>query len=236
MDFIQTANKQVDKFGAGKHGFSAGNPSGGIQATYMSPDWCDDVQQELVNAIEGAGIAIDPASQTQLYQAMFAVASASALPVGAVFMVLGTSAPTGAFKINGATALRASYAALWSYAQATGNIEVDDATWLANYTAHGTNGKFSPGDGATTFRLPDVRGDFPRFWSDGSAVDSGRAIGSFQADDFKSHQHGIGEYAGLAGGGGGWTKVSSSTSYLSSAVGGTETRGRNTAFTACIKY
>lgn len=75
MDFIQTANKQVDKFGAGKHGFSAGNPSGGIPATNLSPEWCDNIQQELVNVIEGAGITINPASKTQLAQAIQAMIS-----------------------------------------------------------------------------------------------------------------------------------------------------------------
>lgn len=73
MDFIQTTNKQVDKFGAGKHGFSAGNPSGGIPATFLSAEWHDNVQQELVNVIEGAGIAINPASKTQLQQAIQAM-------------------------------------------------------------------------------------------------------------------------------------------------------------------
>lgn len=65
MDFIQTANKQVDKFGTGKHGFSAGNPAGGVPATFMSSAWCDNVQQEIVNLIEGAGTAINPAQQNQ---------------------------------------------------------------------------------------------------------------------------------------------------------------------------
>lgn len=73
MDFINSANKQVDKFGSGKHGFSAGNPSGGIPATYLTPAWCDNIQQEIVNVIEGAGIAINPGSQTQLYQAIQAI-------------------------------------------------------------------------------------------------------------------------------------------------------------------
>lgn len=73
MDFIQTANKQVDKFGSGKHGFNPGNPSGGVPATYLSPEWCDNVQQELVNVIEGVGIAINPASKTQLQQAIQAM-------------------------------------------------------------------------------------------------------------------------------------------------------------------
>lgn len=70
MDFIQTSNKQVDKFGPGKHGFSAGNPAGGVPATYFSPDWADAVQQELINIVEGAGVAPTAAVLTQVRQAI----------------------------------------------------------------------------------------------------------------------------------------------------------------------
>lgn len=70
MDFIQTSNKQLDKFGAGEHGFSGGNPSGGVSATFMSPEWCDDVQQELINVIKAAGIAPAAATRNQLLLAL----------------------------------------------------------------------------------------------------------------------------------------------------------------------
>lgn len=70
MDFIQTSNKQVDKFGPGKHGFSAGNPAGGVQATYFSPEWADGVQQELINIVEGAGVVPTAAVLTQVRQAI----------------------------------------------------------------------------------------------------------------------------------------------------------------------
>lgn len=70
MDFIQTSNKQVDKFGPGKHGFSAGNPAGGVLATYFSPDWADGVQQEIINAIEENGMAADGADLKQLAKAI----------------------------------------------------------------------------------------------------------------------------------------------------------------------
>lgn len=71
MDFIQTANKQVDKFGSGKHGFSAGNPTGGVLATLLSNLWCDGVQQELVNVIEaGGGVLGAGAGLSQLLTAL----------------------------------------------------------------------------------------------------------------------------------------------------------------------
>lgn len=70
MDFIQTANKQVDKFGVGKHGFSAGNPGGGVLATLLSNLWCDGVQQELISVIEAAGLVATGATLTQVRQAI----------------------------------------------------------------------------------------------------------------------------------------------------------------------
>lgn len=70
MDFIQTSNKQVDKFGPGKHGFSPGNPAGGVPATFFSPEWADGAQQEHINLIEAAGLVPSGASLAQVRQAV----------------------------------------------------------------------------------------------------------------------------------------------------------------------
>jgi hypothetical protein len=122
------------------------------------------------------------------------------VPVGAVGHFAMNSAPSGWLKANGAAVSRATYAAL--------------------FAAIGTT--FGVGDGATTFNLPDLRGEFLRGWDDGRGVDSGRAFGSAQGDDNKAHTHGgasgsSGDHAhGLeqyryssgnsgSGGGGGWT-------------------------------
>lgn len=70
MDFIQSSNKQVDKFGPGKHGFSAGNPAGGVLATFLTPDWCDDIQQELINLLDAGGIVPAAATRNQLLLAL----------------------------------------------------------------------------------------------------------------------------------------------------------------------
>ena len=70
MDFIQTSNKQVDKFGTGKHGFSAGNSGTGTLATMLSNVWCDDLQQEVISVVEGAGLVPTAGVRNQLYQAI----------------------------------------------------------------------------------------------------------------------------------------------------------------------
>jgi microcystin-dependent protein len=104
------------------------------------------------------------------------------VPVGATLFVIGNTVPRGYLKMNGALVSRTTYAALWAYAQtalAPGN---DTFTYP---------GLFGTGNGSTTFQLPDTRGWFPRFWSEGAYPDTDgvRALGSRQLDRVGYHQH-----------------------------------------------
>lgn len=106
---------------------------------------------------------------------------ASAFPVGGVVYVPSANPPTGFVRLNGVVLSRVTYAGLWGFAQASGNIAATDAAW--------TEGKFSPGDGSTTFRIPDQRGKFIRAWDNSRGVDASRLIGTSQTDEFQSHAH-----------------------------------------------
>lgn len=134
-----------------------------------------------------------------------------------------TSAPAGWLKCNGATVNRTTYAAL--------------------FAAIGTT--FGAGDGATTFALPDLRGEFVRGLDDGRGVDSARAIGSAQAHQYPSHAHTVPLMTPDGTGNGlsftaGTANATFDSNWASSAAGGTsnssETRPRNVAMLACIKY
>ena len=92
---------------------------------------------------------------------------AQATPPGAVMAFARNSAPDGWLKANGAAVSRSTYAAL--------------------FAAIGTT--FGSGNGSTTFNLPDLRGEFVRGWADNRSVDTGRAFGSAQADEFEEHNH-----------------------------------------------
>lgn len=127
-----------------------------------------------------------------------------------------TSAPTGYLKANGALVSRTTYAAL--------------------FAAIGTT--FGAGDGSTTFNLPDLRGEFIRGWDDGRGVDSGRAIGSAQSGEIQSHAHYVGEPSYPIPSSGGWSlrAAGGTATAISSYTGGAETRPRNVAMLACIKF
>ena len=106
------------------------------------------------------------------------------------------------------------------------------------------NAPFGDRDGSTTFGLPDARGEFLRGWDDGRGVDSGRAFGSAQADELKAHLHTAVEWraTGFDNTGGPYPVMADAAGAaglrqnLTENTGGTETRSRNLALLACIKY
>lgn len=184
MDCIQTENKAVDLFGADKHGFAPGDPDAGQIATIVSPAWCNGVQEEILNVIRAGGLVPDGADLSQMITVIQTLIGASGLKPGDIVMGSGTSVRAGTITANGALLSRAAYPALFAFAAAEGLVS--EAAWSAD-----SQGRYSVGDGATTFRIPDYRGMFLRAHDDGAGVDAGRAIGSRQASQNAGHAHGI---------------------------------------------
>lgn len=126
--------------------------------------------------------------------------------------------PSGWLECNGAAISRATYGTL--------------------FASIGTN--YGAGDGATTFNLPDLRGEFLRGADRGRGVDAGRAVGSAQADETRSHSHGIKHDAGTGGASYSYVVTAGRTAatgnYYTEIVGGGETRPRNVAVLTIIKY
>lgn len=184
--------------------------------------------------IAGEGGAPDNADTSLLYaaiQSAIAAGQSPGLPVGAITICPASVPFTGTLLTSGLELSRATYADLWVYAQASGNI-VTDAAWLA-----GQFGSFSTGDGATTFRIPDLhRGDFVRGLDLTGVNDVGRILGSWQSDMLKSHTHWM-RYALVTPGGSSSAAGSIGGAHDESlSTGGVETRPRNIAEMFCIKY
>lgn len=145
-------------------------------------------------------------------------------PPGLVAHFARSSAPTGWLKANGSAISRTAYADLFS--------------------AIGTT--FGAGDGFNTFNLPDLRGEFLRGWDDARGIDAGRSFGSSQDGMIQSHEHDAIVHVGgtltrsnqlqAAQIGGAGQGDESALGGVITATGGTETRPRNVALLACIKF
>ena len=139
------------------------------------------------------------------------------VPAGKVAYFAMSTAPAGYLKCNGAEISRTTYANL--------------------FAAIGTT--FGVGDESTTFNLPDLRGEFIRGFDDERGIDSGREFGSAQSDELKSHKHSIMWRVDLTSGGNKNAYNATAGSAADegiTATGGAETRPRNIALLACIKY
>jgi phage-related tail fiber protein len=151
--------------------------------------------------------------------------------VSQVAYFASSSAPTGWLKCNGAAVSRTTYAAL--------------------FVAIGTT--FGGGNGSTTFTLPDLRGEFIRGWDDARTVDNGRTFGSFQVDAFQGHRHSVNSSSDFWRNAPGFSYFPPGSSWWANPYGSitvneptdygygaprytNETRPRNLALLACIKY
>ncbi|WP_235896889.1 hypothetical protein [Yersinia thracica] len=70
MHRIDTPTAKVDKFGAGKNGFTRGNPQTGVPATALDDDYFDTVQEELAGIVEAASITLKKTDRAQVLAAL----------------------------------------------------------------------------------------------------------------------------------------------------------------------
>jgi len=70
MKRISTATRVLNKFGAGKDGFTDGDVIGGVPSTDLEAALFDNLQEEVANVVEGTGIVLNGGVLTQLRQAI----------------------------------------------------------------------------------------------------------------------------------------------------------------------
>lgn len=81
MHRIDTPTAQKDKFGAGKNGFTRGNPQTGTPATDLDDDYFDMLQEELAGVVEATGVNLDKSKHNQLLTALKALLLSRAHPL-----------------------------------------------------------------------------------------------------------------------------------------------------------
>ncbi|EOB9823373.1 hypothetical protein ACIZPI_003432 [Escherichia coli] len=82
MHRIDTKTAKKDKFGAGKNGFTRGNPQTGTPATDLDDDYFDMLQEELCSVVEASGASLEKGRHDQLLTALRALLLSRKNPFG----------------------------------------------------------------------------------------------------------------------------------------------------------
>lgn len=231
-------------------GIYAGNPSAGgiLFAIISGPGFVASFRQPgggslttaytvaLTGVPEGSiNIVIDPsgAAMAAFLAAHVALADPHpqySTPVGMTAHHYAQAAPDGWLELNGQLVNRADYPLLWDHVVANGAV-VTDAAWPS-----GNWGFFSSGNGTSTFRLPDGRGEHARAADRGRGVDLGRNLFSWQHDDFRAHSHAVATSGTDLSSAGFIADASPPNVNIAAtgATGGPETRPRNIALLWCV--
>lgn len=109
---------------------------------------------------------------------------------GDVRCFYGTIIPSGWINMDGSILDRKVYVSLWNFVNDQ-SLVISESEWNTNPLK---KGYYSAGDGSTTFRLPDLRGYFPRVQDPTGEVDPDgktRNIGGLQNDALQQHGHKI---------------------------------------------
>ncbi|HBD1566099.1 TPA: hypothetical protein KHV26_004132 [Escherichia coli] len=255
MHRIDTKTAQKDKFGAGKNGFTRGNPQTGTPATDLDDDYFDMLQEELCSVVEASGASLEKGRHDQLLTALRALLLSRKNPFGDIKsdgtvktalenLGLGAGAPPIGIPFFWPTSsMPNTVMPEWSDMVF---LKLNDATFSA--TTYPKLALVWPG-----LKLTDTRGEFIRVWDDGRGVDAGRSILTVQEGMIKRHEHHVWRRGDDA-----WINQSPNadsvgTKYLSvvhsatvipgsdidslyaAPTGGSETRPRNIAFNFLVR-
>ncbi|HEM8614752.1 TPA: tail fiber protein [Citrobacter amalonaticus] len=186
MHRIDTATAQKDKFGAGKNGFTRGNPQTGTPATDLDDDYFDMIQEELCRVVEESGEELDKGKHDQLLTALRALLLSRSNPFGDIASDGPEAIATALVNLRlGAGAPAIGIPFFWPLA-AMPNTVMDEWSDMVFLKPNGAS--FSAATYPklakvwTGLVIPDMRGEFPRIWDDGRGVDAGRALLSIQLD------------------------------------------------------
>jgi microcystin-dependent protein len=184
----------------------------------------------LMEVIKAAGLSAAQFNPDvpATYQKLLTALRKMGVPPGTVAPMARLTVPDGWLVANGQSILKASFPDLYS--------AIGDAFKL-------------PGDSATEFRVPELRGEFIRGMDAGRGVDINRVLGSPQAEQVGPHTHQLQVQGSnrdngdpgplvltgpdIGGDNNGLNQLHTSSRALASS--GTETRPRNVALLYMIK-
>jgi hypothetical protein len=128
---------------------------------------------ELASEVTGSDISDDLDFNDMIDQFRLLIVQGSR-QVGEILTMQGAAIPTLCLPLKNDVVNRADYPALYAYAVANSLVAASGAAKTANPTLYG------PGNGSTTFQLPDYRGLVLKALDQSRGLDSGRVVGTQQ--------------------------------------------------------
>ncbi|EFH3262710.1 TPA: phage tail protein [Escherichia coli] len=180
MHRIDTKTAQKDKFGAGKNGFTRGNPQTGTPATDLDDDYFDMLQEELCSVVEASGASLEKGRHDQLLTALRALLLSRKNPFGDIKSDGTVKTALENLGLGEGSALPVGVPVPWpSATPPTGWLKCNGAAFSAE--EYPELAKSYP-----TNKLPDLRGEFIRGWDDGRGIDTNRSLLSSQGDAIRN--------------------------------------------------
>ncbi|ENX02641.1 hypothetical protein F900_01087 [Acinetobacter modestus] len=171
MKRIDTANARPDVNGVGKKGFHDNADVSGQDATYIDPSWCNHVQEELANVIEGFGIPLNPSQKNQVFTVVKGISDRTTLLEEFVENIVDFIYPVGVIIDFGISAIDP-------------NVRFVGTTWVRH-----AEGKASVG--------LSTQADDPA-WTKIVGTEFGEYTHQLTTDEMPEHDHGVLEYSGTS--------------------------------------
>lgn len=238
-------------------GTQAGNAASSASAASTSATNASNSASAASTSATNAATSATNAANSAIAAANSASSIANdKVQAGAIEFYATINAPNGRLKANGTAVLISTYSDL-ATAIYCGDAANPTASWGYKCT-NPANPNGTRSISGTYIVVPDLRGIFVRGFDDGASVDNGRSLFAYQADALASHTHTVSvsgsfndyrsvfavqtfstafpQFNLIVATGDSTSGNSVNSTGTAAATGGTETRPKNAAMLACIKY
>lgn len=218
MHRIDSATARQNLNGAGKNGFHDNADLPNQDATYLTPAWCNAVQEEVANVIEGLGTPLDKLDNKQLLNILTATFAKNTALQNAVDDYIDKFAQQGSRILAVENRIYEDTKVGDVFVTTT---HFDTSAQVAIHKGYGTWEREAEGRAIVGY---SSQADSPE-WTKTNGNIYGEYEHQLSIEEMPSHNHRIADNAGTSGQGGGWDLNGGTSNFINST--GLENTGGN---------
>ena len=218
MHRIDSATARQNLNGAGKNGFHDNADLPNQDATYLTPAWCNTVQEEVANVIEGLGTPLDKLDNKQLLNILTATFAKNTALQNAVDDYIDKFAQQGSRILAVENRIYEDTKVGDVFVTTT---HFDTSAQVAIHKGYGTWTREAEGRAIVGY---SSKTDSPD-WTKINGNEYGEYEHQLSIEEMPSHNHRIADNAGTSGQGGGWDLNGGTSNFINST--GLENTGGN---------